>query len=38
MLEPLDPRRIEEDLAEQIHASIPRFTLKKKKNVNAPVA
>jgi uncharacterized membrane protein len=31
MLEPLDPKRIEEDLAEQIHASIPRFTLKKKK-------
>ena len=33
MLEPLDPKRIEEDLAEQIHASIPRFTLKKKKAV-----
>ena len=33
MLEPLDPKRIEEDLAEQIHASIPRFTLKKKKVV-----
>jgi uncharacterized membrane protein len=33
MLEPLDPKRIEEDLAEQIHASIPRFTLKKKKPV-----
>ncbi|HEY3746460.1 MAG TPA: DUF1003 domain-containing protein [Gemmatimonadaceae bacterium] len=32
MLEPLDPKRIEEDLAEQIHASIPRFTLKKKKS------
>ncbi len=31
MLEPLDPKRIEDDLAEQIHASIPRFTLKKKK-------
>jgi uncharacterized membrane protein len=31
MLEPLDPKRIEEDLAEQIHASIPRFTLKKKR-------
>jgi uncharacterized membrane protein len=35
MLEPLDPKRIEEDLAEQIHASIPRFTLKKKKRVIA---
>jgi uncharacterized membrane protein len=33
MLEPLDPKRIEDDLAEQIHASIPRFTLKKKKVV-----
>jgi uncharacterized membrane protein len=34
MLEPLDPKRIEEDLAEQIHASIPRFTLKKKRAVS----
>ena len=33
MLEPLDPKRIEEDLAEQIHASIPQFTLRKKKTV-----
>ena len=33
MLEPLDPKRIEEDLAEQIHASIPQFTLRKKKAV-----
>jgi uncharacterized membrane protein len=32
MLEPLDPKRIEADLAEQIHASIPRFTLKKRKD------
>jgi uncharacterized membrane protein len=31
MLEPLDPKRIEEDLAEQIHASIPRFSMKKRK-------
>jgi uncharacterized membrane protein len=31
MLEPLDPKRIEEDLAEQIHASIPQFVFKKKK-------
>lgn len=30
MLEPLDPRKIEADLAEQIHAAIPRFTLKRK--------
>lgn len=33
MLEPLDPRKIEADLAEQIHAAIPRFTLKRRKNV-----
>jgi uncharacterized membrane protein len=33
MLEPLDPKRIEDDLAEQIHASIPQFTLRKKKTV-----
>ncbi|MGH7605106.1 MAG: DUF1003 domain-containing protein [Gemmatimonadaceae bacterium] len=31
MLEPLDPKRIEADLSEQIHASIPRFTMKKRK-------
>jgi uncharacterized membrane protein len=37
MLEPLDPKRIEEDLAEQIHASIPQFTFKKKKVAGAPV-
>ena len=35
MLEPLDPKRIEEDLAEQIHASIPQFTLRKKKTAVA---
>ena len=35
MLEPLDPKRIEEDLAEQIHASIPQFTLRKKKTAGA---
>jgi uncharacterized membrane protein len=33
MLEPLDPKRIEEDLTEQINASITRFTLKKRKPV-----
>jgi uncharacterized membrane protein len=37
MLEPLDPKRIEEDLAEQIHASIPQFTFKKKRDGKAPV-
>jgi uncharacterized membrane protein len=35
MLEPLDPKRIEDDLAEQIHASIPRFRMKKRKPVAA---
>ncbi|HEX2693364.1 MAG TPA: DUF1003 domain-containing protein [Gemmatimonadaceae bacterium] len=34
MLEPLDPKRIEADLAEQIHASIPRFSMKKRKDGN----
>ena len=33
MLEPLDPKRIEEDLTEQINASITRFTLKTRKPV-----
>ena len=32
MLEPLDPKRIEADLSEQIHASIPRFRIKKRKD------
>jgi uncharacterized membrane protein len=32
MLEPLDPKRMEEDLAEQISASMPQFQLRKKKN------
>jgi uncharacterized membrane protein len=31
MLEPLDPKRIEDDLAEQIQASIPRLSLKRRK-------
>ena len=36
MLEPLDPKRMEEDLAEQISASMPQFQLRKKKDgVNA---
>jgi uncharacterized membrane protein len=32
MLEPLDPKRIEQDLAEQISASMPQFQLRKKKD------
>ena len=31
MLEPLDPRRIESDLTEQINASMPHFRLRKRK-------
>ena len=33
MLEPLDPRRIESDLTEQINASMPHFQLRKRKVV-----
>ncbi|HUQ99242.1 MAG TPA: DUF1003 domain-containing protein [Gemmatimonadaceae bacterium] len=33
MLEPLDPKRIEDDLAEQIQASIPRLSLKRRRAV-----
>jgi uncharacterized membrane protein len=36
MLEPLDPTRIEDDLTEQINASMPHFHLKKRKRVGAP--
>ncbi|MDQ6690079.1 MAG: DUF1003 domain-containing protein [Gemmatimonadota bacterium] len=32
MLEPLDPKRMEQDLAEQISASMPQFQLRKKKH------
>jgi uncharacterized membrane protein len=32
MLEPLDPKRMEEDLAEQISASMPQFQLRKRKD------
>jgi uncharacterized membrane protein len=32
MLEPLDPRKMEADLAEQISASMPQFQLRKKKD------
>src|SRR5438874_12040602 len=33
MLEPLDPKRIEQDLAEQISASMPQFKFRKRKVV-----
>jgi len=36
MLEPLDPKRMEEDLAEQISASMPQFQLRKRKD--APIS
>jgi uncharacterized membrane protein len=32
MLEPLDPKKMEQDLAEQISASMPQFQLRKKKD------
>jgi uncharacterized membrane protein len=32
MLEPLDPKRMEQDLSEQISASMPQFQLRKKKD------
>ncbi|HEV7595703.1 MAG TPA: DUF1003 domain-containing protein [Gemmatimonadaceae bacterium] len=32
MLEPLDPKRMEQDLAEQISAAMPQFQLRKKKD------
>jgi uncharacterized membrane protein len=35
MLEPLDPKRMESDLAEQISASMPQFQLRKPKPKNA---
>jgi uncharacterized membrane protein len=38
MLEPLDPKRMEEDLAEQISASMPQFQLRKKKDVTTKPA
>jgi uncharacterized membrane protein len=38
MLEPLDPKRMEEDLAEQISASMPQFQLRKKKVVTTKPA
>src|SRR4051812_9681255 len=36
MLEPLDPKRIEHDLTEQINAANPHFRLKKRKEITAP--
>jgi uncharacterized membrane protein len=35
MLEPLDPKKMETDLAEQISASMPQFQLRKPKKVDA---
>src|SRR4051812_47659063 len=37
MLEPLDPKRIEDDLAEQIQASIPRLSLKRRRAATVEV-
>lgn len=37
MLEPLDPKKMENDLAEQISASMPQFQLRKRKPETAPV-
>lgn len=36
MLEPLDPKKIESDLTEQISASMPQFKLRKRKETAAP--
>ena len=38
MLEPLDPRKIESDLTEQINAAMPEFKLRKRKLASKPVA
>jgi uncharacterized membrane protein len=38
MLEPLDPKKMESDLAEQISASMPQFKLRKRKPGDIPVA
>ena len=38
MLEPLDPKKMEADLAEQISASMPQFQLRKKKDSAAVVS
>ncbi|PYO48837.1 MAG: hypothetical protein DMD72_06520 [Gemmatimonadetes bacterium] len=36
MLEPLDPKRMERELVEQISASMPQFQLRKRKDIVAP--
>ena len=36
MLEPLDPKKIESDLTEQINASSPHFRLRKRKEIVTP--
>ena len=36
MLEPLDPKKIESDLTEQINASAPHFRLRKRKEIASP--
>jgi uncharacterized membrane protein len=36
MLEPLDPKKIETDLTEQINSSSPHFQLRKRKDLGAP--
>jgi hypothetical protein len=38
MLEPLDPKKMEADLAEQISASMPEFKLRRKKEPVSNVA
>ncbi|HEY4670898.1 MAG TPA: DUF1003 domain-containing protein, partial [Gemmatimonadaceae bacterium] len=37
MLEPLDPKKIENDLTEQINSSMPHFHLRKRKDAAKPV-
>jgi uncharacterized membrane protein len=37
MLEPLDPKKIENDLTEQINSSMPHFRLRKRKDAAKPV-
>ncbi|PYP54462.1 MAG: hypothetical protein DMD39_01245 [Gemmatimonadetes bacterium] len=38
MLEPLDPKRIEQDLADQISASMPQFQLRRRKYIDKAVS
>jgi uncharacterized membrane protein len=37
MLEPLDPRKMESDLTEQINAAMPEFKLRKRKDTSKPI-